>query len=69
MKTHSKLILATSIIISLTSMYFAVTKAKLYDNDLKAIYQPNTEKEDQLIEHILKKDQQKKGSGKTHFAN
>ena len=25
--------------------------AKLYDNDLKAIYQPNTDKEDQLIEH------------------
>lgn len=43
--------------------------AKLYDNDLKAIYQPNTDKEDQLIEHILKEEQQKKGSGKTYFAN
>lgn len=43
--------------------------AKLYDNDLKAIYQPNTDKEDQLIEHILKEEQQKKGGGKTYFAN
>ena len=34
--------------------------AKLYDNDLKAIYQPNTDKEDQLIEHILKKSNKKK---------
>ena len=43
--------------------------AKLYDNDLKAIYRPNTDKEDQLIEHILKEQQQKKGGGKTYFAN
>ena len=33
--------------------------AKLYDNDLKAIYQPNTDKEDQLIEQSKEKQQKK----------
>ena len=27
--------------------------AKIYDNNLKTTYQPNTNKEDKLIEHIL----------------
>ena len=32
--------------------------AKIYDNNLKTTYQPTTDKEDKLIEHILKETEQ-----------
>ena len=49
MKTHSKLILATSIIISLTSMYIAVTKANA--SETIKVY---SERQPFLIEPLIK---------------
>ena len=57
MKTHSKLILATSIIISLTSLYIAVTKANA--SETIKVY---SERQPFLIEPLIKEYEKNTGN-------